>query len=299
MEQEKEIRRCYNRLGLGMLLYMLITQFFPIPLLLLARSMGLLETEWVSLLIQDGVQYLVALPAAAMVIRSIRNPRRPISAKMLSPKQFLSCALLGIGLMYLFNIVGNLINLMLAMVKGAPVANLVEQSVSTYSLWRGILLLVVLAPLAEEFLFRKLVYEAVGNYGEKAYLFTSACLFMLMHGNVVQYPYAFVLGLLFAGIYLRTGNIWNTILLHAAANFVGGILPMIGDQIPAVLYLLVVIYLTASIYAVRTAWIYRHLRVKNTPPLEDGALDAALLNPGMILFTAASFAMAGFVILYL
>ena len=58
-------------------------------------------------------------------------------------------------------------------------------------------------------------------------------------------------------------------------------------------------YLAASIYAVRTAWIYRHLRVKNTPPLEDGALDAALLNPGMILFTAASFAMAGFVILYL
>ena len=74
---------------------------------------------------------------------------------------------------------------------------------------------------------------------------------------------------------------------------------MIGDQIPAALYLLVVIYLTASIYAVRTAWIYRHLQVKNTPPLEDGALDAALLNPGMILFTAASFAMAGFVILYL
>ena len=54
MEQEKEIRRCYNRLGLGMLLYILITQFFPIPLLLLARSMGLLETEWVSQLCTAG-----------------------------------------------------------------------------------------------------------------------------------------------------------------------------------------------------------------------------------------------------
>lgn len=299
MEQVREIRRCYNRLGLGMLAYMLISQLLAIPLLLIAKELNLLQTEWVSLLIQDGVQYLVALPVTTCIVRSIHNPQRPMVSKMLSVRKFIHYAALSIGLMYLFNIVGNLLNLLLAAIKGAPVANLVEESVSTYSLWRGILLLVVLAPLAEEFLFRKVVYEAVGIYGEKAYLFTSACMFMLMHGNVVQYPYAFVLGLLFAWIYLRTGNIWNTILLHAAANFVGGVLSMIGSDLPPVLVLLLAIYLSASIYAVRTVWVYRRLRVKNTPPLEEGALDAALLNPGMILFTASSFVMAGIVILYL
>ena len=299
MEQVREIRRCYNRLGLGMLVYMLISQLLAIPLLLVAKELNLLQTEWVSLLIQDGAQYLVALPVATLIIRSIHNPQPSMAPKMLSARKFVHYGALSIGLMYLFNIVGNLINLLLAAIKGAPVVNLVEESVSTYSLWRGILLLVVLAPLAEEFLFRKVVYEAVGNYGEKAYLFTSACLFMLMHGNVVQYPYAFVLGMLFAWIYLRTGNIWNTILLHAAANFVGGVLSMIGSNLPPVLLLLLAIYLSASVYAVRTVWVYRRLRVKNLPPWEEGALDAALLNPGMILFTAASFVMAGIVILYL
>ena len=33
--------------------------------------------------------------------------------------------------------------------------------------------------------------------------------------------------------------------------------------------------------------------------LPEGSLDAALLNPGMLLFTVASFTMAGYVILYL
>lgn len=39
-----------------------------------------------------------------------------------------------------------------------------------------------------------------------------------MHGNIIQYPYAFAVGAVFAWVYLQTGSIWTTILLHAAVN---------------------------------------------------------------------------------
>ena len=48
----------------------------------------------------------------------------------------------------------------------------------------------------------------------------------LFHGNLSQFLYAFLLGTLFGFLYCRTGHLWHAILLHAAVNFVGSILPM-------------------------------------------------------------------------
>lgn len=184
--------------------------------------------------------------------------------------------------------------------KGSPAGNLVEQSVGSYTLWQMVLVTVISAPLGEELLFRKLVYRCVGAYGDKAYVFTSACLFMLMHGNVVQYPYAFALGGLFAWIYCKTGSLRNTILLHACVNFIGGVIPYLAGESELVLSLLGMLYLLGAAYVGYTLWRCRGRHpLQNDPKLPEGALDAALLNVGMLLFTAASFAMAGYVILYL
>ena len=140
----------------------------------------------------------------------------------------------------------------------------------------------------------------MGAYGDKAYVFTSACLFMLMHGNVVQYPYAFALGGLFAWVYCKTGSLRNTILLHACVNFIGGVIPYLAGESELVLSLLGMLYLLGAAYVGYTLWRCRgRYPLQNDPKLPEGALDAALLNVGMLLFTAASFAMAGYVILYL
>ena len=60
-----------------------------------------------------------------------------------------------------------------------------------------------------------------------------------------------------------------------------------------------ILYLVSSGYAIWIIWRKRYFRVRNKPELVEGALDAALINPGMMLFTVASFVMAGYIILYL
>ena len=133
-------------------------------------------------------------------------------------------------------------------------------------------------------------------------------MFMLMHGNIIQYPYAFAVGAVCAWVYLQTGSIWTTILLHAAVNFVGGVLPLIGVNFEPLLLLQALLYLFCAAYAISAFWklLRRKLLREDTPSAErsesslpEGSLDAALLNPGMLLFTVASFTMAGYVILYL
>lgn len=304
------IRRTYNRLGLSMLAYILIYQLFSLPVMYVVMAFWpqLLQSSWFSVFVGEFVQYLVAMPVAWLMMRTAHTPLCPLTKRRLSAMNFLRFFLVSVGLMFLFNLVGTGLNELISMVKGSPAGNIVEQSISSYTLAQSVLLTVVSAPIGEELVFRKWIYRCVGAYGSKAYILTSSCMFMLMHGNIIQYPYAFAVGAVFAWVYLQTGSIWTTILLHAAVNFVGGVLPLIGVNFEPLLLLQALLYLFCAAYAISAFWklLRRKLLREDTPSAErsesslpEGSLDAALLNPGMLLFTVASFTMAGYVILYL
>ena len=83
--------------------------------------------------------------------------------------------------------------------------------------------LVILAPLIEEFIFRKTLIDRMRPYGEKLAVVTSAMMFGLFHGNLSQMFYAFSLGLVFGYVYLRTGKLRYTVGLHMLINLFGGV----------------------------------------------------------------------------
>lgn len=75
------------------------------------------------------------------------------------------------------------------------------------------------AGIGEELLFRGYMQsrfvKRMGFYGA---LFTTAGLFGLAHANLVQTPFAFVMGLYVGHLAYRTGSIWPAILAHTANN---------------------------------------------------------------------------------
>lgn len=82
------------------------------------------------------------------------------------------------------------------------------------------LLAVVVAPVAEETFFRSFLFRGIGNrYGYGWGAVFSALLFSLAH---VLQPGAFLpiflLGLLLAWLYMKTGSIWACIFTHFAYN---------------------------------------------------------------------------------
>lgn len=79
------------------------------------------------------------------------------------------------------------------------------------------------APIIEEYFFRKLLIDKVANHGEGLAILTSALLFGLMHGNLGQFFLAFLLGLLFAIIYIKTRNIKYTMAFHFMINTVASL----------------------------------------------------------------------------
>ncbi len=87
--------------------------------------------------------------------------------------------------------------------------------------WVTFVIAVLIAPTAEELLFRKLLTERIVKYGELAAVLASGLFFGLFHGNLNQFSYAFLLGLFLGFIYVKTGKLGYTIGLHMAINFIG------------------------------------------------------------------------------
>ena len=78
----------------------------------------------------------------------------------------------------------------------------------------------ILPAIFEELLFRKFLIDRTLRHGEFISCAMSGIMFGLWHGNFQQFFFAFFLGVLFAFVYIRTGRIIYTMILHASLNLV-------------------------------------------------------------------------------
>lgn len=88
------------------------------------------------------------------------------------------------------------------------------------TIWQLLLWVGFLAPIAEEMVFRWLVFLRLRDHmAFPAAAVISGLLFGLYHGNLVQAIYAGVLGAFFAFLTEYSGNIWSGVFAHIGANF--------------------------------------------------------------------------------
>ena len=81
----------------------------------------------------------------------------------------------------------------------------------------GVLVIAVVAPLVEEYIFRGLLAESLAPHGRRLALWVSAAGFAAAHLSPVRFPYYLAMGLLLGRLYLRRG-IWASITAHAVFN---------------------------------------------------------------------------------
>ena len=72
--------------------------------------------------------------------------------------------------------------------------------------------------VVEEVVFRGFLLGALQPFGERRALLLSALLFGLAHLNFTQMPFAFLLGLFFGFVFLRTGRLWPCMMVHFLNN---------------------------------------------------------------------------------
>lgn len=223
LETYEQAHRDYSRLGWALLATALLT---PAVQLLLLFIVGLLAkagydltgsslTMWCTTF---APLYLVGFPVGYLLLR--RVPAEEHGGIPLGGKNLWIFFLMCFPIMYGGNIIGILLSSFLS---NGTAENGLEVFVAD-SLPLKLLVIVILAPLTEEFIFRKQLIDRCHRYGEKMAILFSALMFGLFHMNLFQFFYAFGLGLLFGYVYTRTGRLRYTIILHMLVNFIGSVL---------------------------------------------------------------------------
>lgn len=84
----------------------------------------------------------------------------------------------------------------------------------------GIIVITLVAPFVEEVVFREGIISPMlrHHFHRWQAILVSALAFSIVHLNPVQIPFAFVMGIIFAIIFMKTGNIFTSLAIHIANN---------------------------------------------------------------------------------
>lgn len=177
---------------------------------------------WAEFLLSNGPLYAIAIPLSLLVFRTIPKVKRKTSN--MGVGMFLALMAISFPLADIGNIIGNILSGLLSNNQAQSSINELIENLDPISL---LLFTVIIGPIFEEWLFRRLLIDRMQQYGEKMAILVSAFAFGLFHGNLFQFFYAFGFGLLLAYAYVRTGKLRYTIAMHMTFNFFGGFLPQV------------------------------------------------------------------------
>lgn len=166
--------------------------------------------------------YVMGYPLTFLIMRN--REKWTTEKHKMTIGQLILAFMMSYGLMIAGNLIGVMITLGIGVLKGNEVTNPLMSVVTSGNIWISAIYIVLLAPVFEEFLFRKLICDRVAKYGQGTAIVVSGLMFGLFHGNLNQFFYAFFLGSFFAFIYLKTGELKYTIGLHMVINFIGSVL---------------------------------------------------------------------------
>ena len=179
------------------------------------------------------MQYIIYAVIAAQILTLIgaaiwygilvkrKNVNRPIK-DCVNMRTVLMCILAGIGLQLVIDFFLNIVAMVFPGAMG-DYSELIETVGIGEMTWISFLATVILAPVSEELLFRGLTLRFLRSAGVKFAIANviQALFFGILHMNVVQGIYAFVVGLVLGYAAGKCRTVFLPILLHLCFNFAG------------------------------------------------------------------------------
>ena len=226
----KDTRRAFSRFHLGILAY--IGSAYVISIIVDLILFAIMGDSYTSLAeniyFQWGMgvlpMYAVGLPLLYITVRNMPTKNLPKSRLRLG--EFLIIFAIAQALMTVGNTIGTSLNAVFGEIRGEEITNSTSELIENSPIWLTLPVAVIIGPIIEEFIFRKLMLDRLSRYGAVVSIVISGLSFGLFHGNLYQFFYAALLGSLLAFVTLKTGNWLYSVILHILINFFGSVLAM-------------------------------------------------------------------------
>ncbi len=230
---KKKDRAAFSRLGFALLATVAVNAVLQISAgaILGAFFPTVGENYAVTYTILTLCYYCAAMPVGMFIMSGM--PKPPERREKFRVSAGGAYGALGISFLaayvgsYLAGIMNSLFSSLLGTTSESGLSSLSDR----IPLWLFFLLTVVAAPIFEELYFRRFVTEKLRTWGNGTAIILSSLIFALEHGNVEQFFYTFLAGVVFAYVYLKTGKMRYSVALHAAFNLLGGFLPLLAERL--------------------------------------------------------------------
>ncbi|MBR3593306.1 MAG: CPBP family intramembrane metalloprotease [Clostridia bacterium] len=139
-----------------------------------------------------------------------------------APKKgsFLPLLFMGFGICQIGEIATNMFANSVYIVGIEPVMGTVTYKTGFFGVMMAIISTAVMPALVEEFAMRGVAQGLLRRFGDGFAIFASAVIFGLMHGNLVQAPFAFVVGLGLGFVAVKGGSVFVAVAVHFLNNLV-------------------------------------------------------------------------------
>lgn len=216
----RDLKSYYGIVSLALIAYTAATQIMTAAVYLpyFFGNEWIFYSDWYYYLLDAIVFYPAGFLVFGLMLRQFPTPKIA-KAPTPRPEQILSCAAVALGLLYGSSM---LTDFLLANTETVDYAN---EAVAQEPLLFALLCTVILAPVCEELIFRRLLLDRLLFLGDWSALLLSSLFFGLFHTNLYQFFYAVAVGLVLGYVRIMTGRVGWSIVLHMFINLFCGVLP--------------------------------------------------------------------------
>lgn len=183
--------------------------------IILMYSLQLVSFDKLSINMQLVIPEIILLIPALVYVLVLRPKTLDgVSMSVVSPLTTFLTVILTFCIMPLVM----LINSLSSMIEGNAVDSTLNGLVQKNPIWLNLIIIALLPAVVEEFIFRGLIFNGYKKRNPLMAVLLSAFLFGLLHMNVNQFSYAFVMGIVFALLAYATGSLLPSILGHFIIN---------------------------------------------------------------------------------
>lgn len=116
--------------------------------------------------------------------------------------------------------------------------------VGSGNIFVAILVVGIIAPIAEEFIFRGVIYRALKkNMSIVSTIIIQAILFGIFHGNLIQGMYTIPLALVLGYVTYRTNSLLPAIMIHIVNNTAATVMPMFLTGVNITMPLVIILFI--------------------------------------------------------
>lgn len=294
--EKRELRKISSALGIAIIAYLVIQTAASV--LILGRS-DLSKLYSSNAVFQYAFNVIfvsvlsVAVPFGIVALFNKKKYRHPIVPNMpIKASKTFAWVCFGMGSCILANII---VNYAVTLLKTVFKINLTQgESLSPDSVFACIMEIIALAVIpavCEEFAMRCCSLQLLRKYGIGFSVFAVSIVFGLLHGNVIQFMFAFIIGLVLAYVTVKTDSIVPAIFIHMLNNGMSAVQDIVkyalGEKISDnTLVAMFIFWVAAGIIAAVYLLIkkeFRRASKDNGSVLTFGQKLGSFLFPGMVV----------------